>query len=134
VNVLGAHHVAFTVDDLAPSVAFFQRLGFEVVAQEDGSACVRRRDVRLRLLAAREAVGRTPPAPNDVGRAHVALQGSDVEAEYAALAGAGETFVSVPQHHHSGLSWVFVRDPGGSGEVEFLQIGRPPSSEEIGHP
>ncbi|MEU9823103.1 VOC family protein [Pseudonocardia alni] len=61
------------------------------------------------------------PRADDVGRSHLALQVADLPAAHRALVEAGFEPISDPLSVGEDFRWLFVRDPGGSGEIELIE-------------
>ncbi|WP_033287646.1 VOC family protein [Amycolatopsis jejuensis] len=61
------------------------------------------------------------PPVTAVGRSHLAFQVDDAQATYAQLVADGFECVSEPIAHGEAVWWFFVRDPGGSGEIEVVE-------------
>ena len=65
--------------------------------------------------------GTAAPAVTSRGRCHLAVRVADARATHALLAASGFDCLSAPIDHDGSIWWFFVRDPGGSGEIEIVQ-------------
>lgn len=65
----------------------------------------------------------TLPAPQVTarGRSHLAVRVDDARAAHERLLADGFDCVSEPIPHGAAVWWFFVRDPGGSGEIEIVE-------------
>jgi catechol 2,3-dioxygenase-like lactoylglutathione lyase family enzyme len=124
-RILGPHHLTLTVADCEASAALYKRLGFKVEAEDRstraGALVLRRDDLRLNLVASTPDEQPEPPAANDTGRWHIALRVSNIGGLYEELRAEGHEFISPPLRHESGLTWCFLRDPGGSA-IELIEV------------
>jgi catechol 2,3-dioxygenase-like lactoylglutathione lyase family enzyme len=143
-------HLRVASSDLSRSVAWYQGIGFEVLAEArvDGAAFLgmadegRGRSVRLRLRAEPFEVilteweipsghGRHPENANHAGLFRAAVRVEDTRALYEALAGAGWMFDRAPalvELHGTPVPdmWIcFLSDPDG---VPFELVQRPASA------
>ena len=139
--IVGIHHVAVSVPDLAAGLAFYSGLlGFEAVerAEIDGRSRDVDRAIGLDGVEARMAMLRAPNAfielweyrqpapvdrtarPCDLGYPHLALQVRDIEAEYERLLAGGMQFVGEPVDFGT-ASAIYGRDPFGN-VVELYEI------------
>ena len=125
-------HVGFCVSDLDRSLPFYvDTLGFELINrwEEDNSktdpgmgvpgcslelAQLRGYGITLELFVYKSAAGEPiPPAPNQVGCAHLSIGVGDMNAFVAKLKAEGKVeFVSEPIRLTVG-QWVFIKDPDG---------------------
>jgi catechol 2,3-dioxygenase-like lactoylglutathione lyase family enzyme len=71
-------------------------------------------------LAQSSNTGLTPRA-NDIGRSHLAFLVDDLDEAFSTLGTSGITCISSPITHDETLRWMFVKDPGGSGEIELIE-------------
>ena len=117
--------VRYIVDDTATAIAFYELLGFEVVAHPGpGFAMLRRDGLRLLLNtpgggggAGRDAADGTPPAPGGWNRFQVPVD--DIDAEVDRLSGRGVHFRSAVIDGRGGRQ-VLADDPSGN-PVELFQ-------------
>ncbi len=134
----GVHHVSFVVRDLERSIAFYEALGFTLHDRwEEGPercatglgvpgadielAQLRGPGVLLELMWYRAPEGTvTPPAPADVGSAHIAFETDDIRAAAEAVAAAGARPVSEVQIDPV-AHWVQFTDPDGI-RLELIQM------------
>ena len=73
-------------------------------------------------VRAERATSSAQPVPVTArGRSHLALRVDDARATHARLGAAGFDCISAPIDHEGAIWWFFVRDPGGSGEIEIVQ-------------
>jgi catechol 2,3-dioxygenase-like lactoylglutathione lyase family enzyme len=135
----GVHHTGITVSDLDRSVAFYERLGFEVAEriEEEGEEVERGVGVpgaklrvamlegpnsRLELIEYLQPSDGPAPHPNNgIGAAHVCLEVEDVDAAVAELREQGIQFLTEPITHEAGIRWVYAKDPDGI-TAELLQV------------
>jgi catechol 2,3-dioxygenase-like lactoylglutathione lyase family enzyme len=135
----GVHHTGITVSDLDRSVAFYERLGFEVAEriEEEGEEVERGVGVpgaklrvamlegpnsRLELIEYLQPSNGPAPHPNNgIGAAHVCLEVEDVDAAVAELREQGIQFLTDPITHEAGIRWVYAKDPDGI-TAELLQV------------
>lgn len=135
----GVHHTGITVSDLDRSVAFYERLGFEVAEriEEEGEEVERGVGVpgaklrvatlegpnsRLELIEYLKPSNGPAPHPNNgIGAAHVCLEVEDVDAAVAELREQGIEFLTEPITHEAGIRWVYAKDPDGI-TAELLQV------------
>jgi catechol 2,3-dioxygenase-like lactoylglutathione lyase family enzyme len=135
----GVHHTGITVSDLDRSVAFYERLGFEVAEriEEEGEEVERGVGVpgaklrvamlegpnsRLELIEYLQPSDGPAPHPNNgIGAAHVCLEVEDVDAAVAELREQGIQFLTDPITHEAGIRWVYAKDPDGI-TAELLQV------------
>ncbi len=135
----GVHHTGITVSDLDRSVAFYERLGFEVAEriEEEGEEVERGVGVpgaklrvamlegpnsRLELIQYLQPSDRPAPHPNNgIGAAHVCVEVEDVDAAVAELREQGIEFLTDPISHEAGIRWVYAKDPDGI-TAELLQV------------
>jgi catechol 2,3-dioxygenase-like lactoylglutathione lyase family enzyme len=135
----GVHHTGITVSDLDRSVAFYERLGFEVAEriEEEGEevgrgvgvpgaklrvAMLEGPNSRLELIEYLQPSNGPAPHPNNgIGAAHVCLEVEDVDAAVAELREQGVEFVADPISHEAGIRWVYAKDPDGI-TAELLQV------------
>lgn len=135
----GVHHTGITVSDLDRSVAFYERLGFEVAEriEEEGEEVERGVGVpgaklrvamlegpnsRLELIEYLQPSDGPPPHPNNgIGAAHVCLEVEDVDAAVAELREQGIEFLTDPITHEAGIRWVYAKDPDGI-TAELLEV------------
>lgn len=135
----GVHHTGITVSDLDRSVAFYERLGFEVSErmEEEGEevergvgvpgaklrvAMLESPNSRLELIQYLEPTSGPAPHPNNgIGAAHVCLEVEDVDAAVAELREQGIEFLTDPITHEAGIRWVYAKDPDGI-TAELLQV------------
>lgn len=128
-----------TVSDLDRSVAFYEQLGFEVIAriEEEGEeveqgvgvagaklrvAMLQGPKSRLELIEYLEPSDGPAPHPNNgIGAAHVCLEVEDVDAAVAELRDRGVEFLTDPITHESGIRWVYAKDPDGI-TAELLEV------------
>ena len=135
----GVHHTGITVSDLDRSVAFYERLGFEVAEriEEEGEEVERGVGVpgaklrvamlegpssRLELIEYLQPSDGPAPHPNNgIGAAHVCVEVEDVDAAVAELREQGIEFLTDPISHEAGIRWVYAKDPDGI-TAELLQV------------
>ena len=135
----GVHHTGITVSDLDRSVAFYERLGFEVAAriEEEGEEVERGVGVpgaklrvamlegpnsRLELIQYLQPSNGPAPHPNNgIGAAHVCIEVDDVDAAVAELREQGIEFLTDPITHEAGIRWVYAKDTDGI-TAELLQV------------
>ena len=135
----GVHHTGITVSDLDRSVAFYERLGFELAEriEEEGEevergvgvpgarlrvAMLQGPNSRLELIQYLQPSDGPSPHPNNgIGAAHVCLEVEDVDAAVAELREQGIEFLTDPITHEAGIRWVYAKDPDGI-TAELLQV------------
>ena len=135
----GVHHTGITVSDLDRSVAFYERLGFEVAEriEEEGEevergvgvpgarlrvAMLQGPNSRLELIEYLQPSDEPSPHPNNgIGAAHVCFEVEDVDAAVAELREQGIEFLTDPITHEAGIRWVYAKDPDGI-TAELLQV------------
>ena len=117
--------VRYIVNDTSTAVAFYQLLGFQVVAHPGPGFAMLRRD-RLRLLlntpgggggAGQDAGDGTTPAPGGWNRFQVSVD--DIDAEVDRLRGHGVSFRSAVIDGRGGRQ-ILAEDPSGN-PVELFQ-------------
>jgi catechol 2,3-dioxygenase-like lactoylglutathione lyase family enzyme len=145
-GIVGAHHTSFTVTDLDRSLAFFVRLGLEVLFTREVEADYFGRVVGLPGCRVRAALLRIPgsahhlelfqyrtpqgqpcrPRPCDPGSAHLALLVDDLPALYERLHADGADFVGPPVPIDAGPNTggyaAYLRDPNGV----LIELFQPP--------
>jgi catechol 2,3-dioxygenase-like lactoylglutathione lyase family enzyme len=117
--------VRYIVNDTAAAIAFYELLGFEVVAHPSpGFAMLRRDDLRLLLNtpgggggAGQSGADGTPPAPGGWNRFQVSV--NDIDAEMDRLSAHGVSFRS-PVIDGQGGRQVLADDPSGN-PIELFQ-------------
>jgi catechol 2,3-dioxygenase-like lactoylglutathione lyase family enzyme len=137
-DVKRVDHVSYTVGDLARSVDFYSRFGYETVnrygavgPELDVAVATENADMEIQLLrrpdgATLELIEyvRQPTqraARNSVvGAAHLAFVVGDIRAAYEELRAEGVEFLSEPNTDRYGEKWVYFRDPDGI-TVELMQ-------------
>lgn len=148
--IIGLHHVAISTPDLEAAIAFYSEvLGFKVVQrsawnrdfpQADQAIGLPETAAKMAMLEASNAFvelweyENPPPEdrtarPCDLGYPHMALQVSDIEAEYARLSAGGMTFVGEVVDFGSS-SAIYGRDPFGN-VIELYEI-RGESAAQLG--
>jgi hypothetical protein len=101
--------------DPAATVDLLQFLGVD--SAPDGALSLAGTTITVRQ-AGTSAV---PPRPDVVGRSHLAIRVEDAHQAHAELVDRGFACVSNPIPHEGVIHWFFVRDPGGSGEIEVIE-------------
>lgn len=147
--IIGLHHVAISVPDIAAATAFYtEHLGFEIAFTGgwDGDEPDKDRVIGLDDIAADMAMLRHSNAylelwqyhrpepepldpaysPADHGLAHFCLQVTDIEAEHARLSAAGMTFHGPPVQLGA-TSAIYGRDPWGT----IIELYEPTASGAI---
>jgi catechol 2,3-dioxygenase-like lactoylglutathione lyase family enzyme len=131
-------HVSFTVGELARSVEFYGRFGYEQVRRMqargikpgDGGAT----DVEVDIVWLRRSEGgpvlelvkyldepvERARTNSRVGAAHLCFAVTDLHEAHKELVGEGIEFLSEPRVDQQGTAWVYMRDPDGNA-VELLQ-------------
>lgn len=142
--LVGIHHVAIGVDDIEKAIDFYSgALGFEVVQQStmdrrpQVDAAIGLQDVQAKMAMLKapnafiELWEYSNPAPKDLrsrpcdlGYPHMALQVTDIEAEYSRLESKGMTFVGEVVHFGEMSSAIYGRDPFGN-VIELYEIKSP---------
>ena len=142
--IVGIHHVAIGVDDLAKAEKFYtEALGFEVVARTElNDSPPANRAIGLEAAVAKMVMLKGPNAfielwqythpepedlrsrPCDYGYPHFALQVDDIQAEYDRLKEHGMEFVGEVVHFEGRSSAIYGRDPCGN-IVELYEIKDP---------
>lgn len=151
-------HINLNVSDIERSIAFYERLGFQVLGRNDakwsagtgevlgvpgaqGRACIMTlphdsaRSTKLDLLEWTNPPSPKRPRPeaNDPGAPRIALLVRNVEAAYRDLLSAGVEFVSAPAGRAPDLgiaNVVCCRDPDGF-IVEFVELMRAKSDSKL---
>lgn len=108
--------VELTAIDPSASLELLGALGLAPTTEPFTVACG---DIFLRVIAA--TTDRPAPAPNQVGRSHVAFQVGHAASTHQRLREQGFDCVSEPIAHGDSIQWFFVRDPGGSGQFEVIE-------------
>jgi len=142
--IRGIHHTAISTSNLERALAFYRDLlGFETVAEfawpegaelADQITGLKSSSARAAMLRAGNAFielfeyASPPPVPGDPKRpvcdhgiTHIALDVTDIDAEYARLSEAGMIFHCPPQDLGPGARATYGRDPDGN-VVELQQI------------
>ena len=117
--------VRYIVDDTATAIAFYELLGFEVVAHPGpGFAMLRREGLRLLLNtpgggggAGQSAADGTPPVPGGWNRFQVPVE--DIDVEIDRLRGRGVRFRSAGVEGQGGRQ-ALADDPSGN-PVELFE-------------
>ena len=142
--IVGIHHVAIGVNDLAKAEKFYtEGLGFEVVGRtEFNDSPPVNQAIGLEAAAAKMVMLKGPNAfielwqythpepedlrsrPCDYGYPHFALQVDDIQAEYDRLKEHGMEFVGEVVHFEGRSSAIYGRDPCGN-IVELYEIKDP---------
>jgi hypothetical protein len=78
----------------------------------------------LEVAVEEAALAGSAPPPRAHGRSHLALLVDDADAAHDRLVAHGYDCVSEPIVHDADIRWFFVRDPGGSGEIEIVEEGK----------
>ena len=146
--IVGIHHVAISVPDLAAGLAFYRdALGFAEVqtGDWDGDNPGTDRAIGMSETSARMAMLKAPNAhielweyrhpepedkrarPCDLGYPHFALQVDGIQDEYDRLAAAGMEFVGPPVDFGRS-SAIYGRDPFGN-VIELYEIRDPEISQ-----
>jgi glyoxylase I family protein len=139
--IVGVHHIAIGVDDIAAAIVFYRdALGFQLLAESrlEGNALVDQA-IGMPGVAADMAMLKASnmylelwqyehPEPEDrrsrpcdLGYPHMALQVDDIQAEYDRLASLGMTFVNEVAHFGDDASAIYGRDPFGN-IIELYEI------------
>ena len=150
--IVGLHHVAVGVSDLDSAVTFYeQAFGFTVVQRSEFDQ-VDQVDAAIGLTGAKAkmAMLKTPnsylevwqytsPAPRDLrsdpsdhGYPHIALQVTEIEAEYDRLSKLGMTFAGPVVHFGESSSAIYGRDPFGN-LIELYEIRDPNTASLTNH-
>jgi catechol 2,3-dioxygenase-like lactoylglutathione lyase family enzyme len=149
--LIGVWHMSWSVSDLERSIAFYTRLGFEVVHLQEQQNEYTEKLVGLKNAGIKVAMMKLAgvPAglsghvielvqylspqgtllsarPCDIPSAHLALITDDANAHFARLSAAGVTFVSPPVAITAGLNQggftCYLHDPDGF----VLELMQPP--------
>ncbi len=147
--IVGIHHVAISVPDLARGIEFYtQAFGFTVVQQSsfDGDQPQVDAAIGLSNAAADMAMLKAPNAfvelwqyrhpepedkrsrPCDLGYPHFALQVDDIEAEVERLKTHGMTFVGPKAVNFGSSSALYGKDPFGN-VIELYDIRDPNTAQ-----
>jgi glyoxylase I family protein len=132
--ILGVHHPALSVPDLAKALEFYRdKLGFETVMEADlpdgiemisagmgiasskyKVAMLRKGNSCIELFEFPDADVATPDRPvQKHGITHICLASDDYQADYEMLESAGVRFTGAPVGVAPGR-WVYGRDPCGN--------------------
>ena len=135
--ILGLHHASITTSDLDRLTAFYRdQFGFRIVLETEWAAGNALADtiygltdtaVRMAMLRSSNAFlelfefsqpvgkpGNTARPVNDQGITHIAIQVTDIDAEYQRLAAAGMSFNSAPVDVPGLCKAAYGRDPDGN--------------------
>lgn len=126
------HHVALTVSNFEKSLAFYEKLGFEVLFTKDTPEKLKRLalmgkgDLRLEVFhyddmsdnpSSRETIGNNV---KEVGQKHFALRVDSIVKAQKELEAVGITLASQPDIGDAGYHFFFIRDPDGIW-IEYVQ-------------
>lgn len=138
--ILGIHHAAIAVPDLAAGLAFYvDVIGFEVCSEAelpsgfkplarsfglDDAACrvrmIKKGNSFLELFEFETALPAEPDRPvNRIGITHIALASDDADGDYARLEAAGVAF-NAPLFGAAPTRFAYGRDPFGN-VIELLE-------------
>jgi len=138
--IKGVHHTGINTADLDRTVAFYRKVGFEIVHEGGwennplvdesigltGSAArvamLRAAGTFLEFFEYRAPAARDtqPLRPCDRGFTHICLEVEDIEAEHDRLTAAGLTFFRRPADVGA-IKMVYGKDPDGN-LVEILEV------------
>lgn len=134
-KIASLHHVAISVEDMATSISFYQKLGFNVIltwADPKGSFAISHLALGptvLELFSLRDGIdgpktNRDPMEDLKIrGVRHFGLRVVDASQAHSDLTAAGLTPFSGVQRGNTGVDYFFIKDPDGI-LVELVQDDR----------